>query len=176
MSHLRPLDEAAFTRAVTQARYLEGRWVYLKHVARFIEDLAPHTVLEIGVGPVRFVPGSATLDIDPNVEPTYLRDAGVVPWPIPDGAFELVTGLQCWEHFEGSQAPAFLEALRVAGPSGHVLLSLPYRWENTTRAHRGIDELRIREWTSGRHAVRRLHVEKPEHRQRLILLFRGEAC
>lgn len=170
---LEPITRRQFARLERQA-YFRGRWVYLRHVARLVREVRPRTVLEIGPGAARFVPGSDTLDIaEIGHAPTFLHDAGAVPWPIPDASYDLVLGLQCWEHFDGRQAVAFAEAMRVAGPRGHVLLSIPYRWTRTNAMHRGIDMRRIREWTCAETTVRRIHVRKPEERQRMLLLFRG---
>src|SRR5690606_31755354 len=120
-----------------------------------------------GPGPHRFVHGSDTLDLDEGFGPTFHHDAGAAPWPAKDGSYDLVLALQCWEHFEGRQTTAFQEAVRVAGPGGHVLISFPYRWQNTNATHRGIGVRRIREWTCEREPVRRVLVRKPEGRARL---------
>lgn len=170
---LRPLNRREIAK-LERRSYFRGRWVYLRHVARLVRELAPRTVLEIGPGPHRFIPGSDTLDITAfDVEPTFQHDAGVTPWPLADGSHELVIGLQCWEHFDGRQAIAFREALRVAGRNGHVLISAPYRWTHTNAVHRGIGMRRIQKWTCGHEVLRRIHVRRPVGRQRMILLFRG---
>jgi SAM-dependent methyltransferase len=165
----------AFNQLEQREPYFRGRWVYLRHVAKWVRELAPASVLEVGPGPHRFVPGSDTLDLDGSASPTFLQDAGAAPWPIADGTYALVLGLQCWEHFRGKQLVAFREAQRVAGSGGHVLLSIPYRWEDTNKTHRGIDDERIRDWTGGVAPERRLRVRKPEGRERLLLLYRGAA-
>lgn len=170
---LRALGKRDFHRVERQNPYWRGRWPYLRHVVRLVGELEPETVLEIGPGPSRLVPGSDTLDIDARTAPTYHHDAGVVPWPIESGAYDLVLGLQCWEHFDGRQSLAFVEACRVASPRGHVLLSFPYLWRNATAEHRGIDARRIREWTCAVDPVRKILVRQPINRQRLIALFRG---
>lgn len=170
---LEPITRQAFAAAEARHRYLRGRWLYLRHVARYIAALKPERVLEIGPGPQHFVPGSDSLDIDAVFAPTHVHDAGAVPWPIASGSYDLVLGLQCWEHFRGRQAEAFREAMRVAGPEGHVLISVPFMWRRTNATHSGIGVARIREWTLGVEAKRRLLVKKPEDRKRMVLLFRG---
>ena len=117
--------------------------------------------------------GRPKLSWDPSFSPTHVHDAGVAPWPIASGSYDLVLGLQCWEHFRGRQAEAFREAMRVAGPEGHVLLSVPFMWRRTNATHAGIGVSRIREWTLGVEPERRLLVKKPEARKRMVLLFRG---
>lgn len=170
---LEPISEEAFRVAAHAHGYLRGRWLYLRHVARIVTELRPERVLEIGPGPQPFVPGSDSLDVDPSFGPTHVHDAGAAPWPIASGSYDLVIGLQCWEHFEGRQQDAFREAMRVAGPGGHVLLSVPFMWRRTNATHSGIGVARIREWTLGVEAKRRLLVKKPEDRKRMVLLFRG---
>jgi SAM-dependent methyltransferase len=170
---LEPISEEDFRAAEHVHPYLRGRWVYLRHVARLVATLSPSRVLEVGPGPHPFVPGSDTLDISADFSPTYLHDAGATPWPVASASYDLVLALQCWEHFEGRQEAAFLEAARVAGPSGHVLISFPFRWTRTNKTHAGIGVSRIREWTAGATPVRRLLVKRPEHRKRMLMLFRG---
>lgn len=170
---LLPLGMRAIRRLSREHRYFLGRWCYLRHVAVIVRRMKPRTVLEVGVGPHRFVPGSATLDINKAFAPTYLHDAGKAPWPIESGAVDLVLGLQCWEHFAGRQRLAFREAMRVAGRRGRVLISVPYLWVDADAVHRGIGDARIREWTCGVEPVRRIHVREPVKRNRMILLFRG---
>lgn len=108
-----------------------------------------------------------------------MHDAGAAPWPIASASFDLVLGLQCWEHFgardSGRQAVAFAEARRVAGPAGRVLLSLPYRWESANALHRGIDEDVIATWTCGGVPERVIRVRAVPTRQRWIGLWRGES-
>lgn len=170
---LLPLGLREFQQLVARDDYWRGRWIYLRHIARLVRALAPETVLEIGPGPHRFVAGSATLDVDADVRPTYLQDAGTAPWPIASGSFALVLGLQCWEHFGGAQLAAFQEAQRIAGPSGHVLISVPYLWRDTNATHRGIGRSTISEWTGGAKPLRTIRVKQPASRHRLILLYPG---
>ncbi len=171
---LLPIDARRFRQLERGDPYWRGRWEYLFPVAKLIRRLQPRSVLEIGPGPERFVPGSDTLDIDETVEPTYRHDAGVAPWPCVPGSYDLVVGLQCWEHFNGRQHIAFAEALRAASPAGHVLISVPYLWTKTNAEHRGIGTARIRQWTLGRNPIRRVLVRTPATRKRLILLFSGK--
>lgn len=170
---LKPLGMREFQKLERQNKYWKGRWAYLRHIAFIVRDLRPHKVLEVGPGQHRFVPGSHTMDLDASVKPTFVHDAGAAPWPVPSESYDLVIGLQCWEHFKGRQAAAFGEALRVAGADGHVVLSLPYLWTNTNAIHRGIDDERILSWTRGVEPERRVHVRNPKDRQRMILLYRG---
>lgn len=175
---LLPLAHREWLRRTHGERYQRGRWTYLRHVARIVRELAPRSVLEVGPGPLPFVPGSRTLDVDASLSPTFLHDAGAAPWPLV-GAVELVLGLQCWEHLgpreSGRQAVAFAEARRVAGPDGHVLLSFPYRWQRANAMHRDIDDDVIAAWTSGVTPERAIRVRAVPHRQRWIGLWQGEA-
>jgi SAM-dependent methyltransferase len=168
-----PLQPEEFKRLAASDPYWRGRWVYLRHVAWIVSALAPERVLELGPGPHRFVPGSETLDVNERMRPTYLQDAGSAPWPIESGSFDLVLGLQCWEHFGSKQLIAFNEARRVAGHAGHVLISVPYHWRDTNATHRGIGNGKIARWTDSAEPIRRIKVSKPEHRQRVILLYSG---
>lgn len=170
---LRTLGMREFQRLAQREPYFAGRWVYLRQVAILVAELKPLSVLELGPGPHRFVPGSDALDIDPSVEPTFQHDAGAAPWPVASGAYNLVLGLQCWEHFDGRQLVAFREAQRVAGPEGHVLISIPYRWRKTNATHRGIDDAKVAEWTGHAEIVKRKRVREPADRERLVLLYRG---
>lgn len=170
MTVLVPLDSTELD--ALGDRYYRGRWVYLQHAARILRDLAPKTVLEVGPGPHRFVPGSETMDIDPRYAPTFIHDAGETPWPCTE-AFDVVVGLQSWEHLGGHQRAAFAAALACGR---HVLLSLPYRWVQASPAHRGIDDETIARWTLARAPLERVHVTRPRGRERVLLLFQGEAC
>lgn len=174
-----PLARREWLDLAGKTSYQRGRWTYLRHVARIVRELAPRSVLEVGPGPLPFVPGSRTLDVDASLCPTFVHDAGAGSWPLVAGAAELVLGLQCWEHLgpreSGRQVVAFAEARRVAGLGGHVLLSFPYRWQRANAMHRDIDDEVIAAWTCGVTPERAIRVRAVPHRQRWIGLWRGEA-
>lgn len=175
---LEPVTREDVERLAKSDRYWRGRWdAYLGRVAKIIRELAPCTVLEVGPHTMRIVPGSDTLDLSARMSPTYHHDATRAPWPIASGAYDLVLGLQVWEHLgphgSGGQEQAFREALRVS--RGHVLLSFPFKWARASPAHHGIGWRRIQRWTCGVHPERWIRCTTPHHRQRVIGLWRGES-
>lgn len=137
MNDLRFISKDEFGRTP----YNRDRWGYTSIViekARSLDGVC--RVLELGPGPMNrsIVDGADTMGVV-NFEPlkglekglTIQHDARVVPWPIPDKAYDLFLALQVFEHLKGRQREAFSEARRVAR---HIILTLPYQCKS--REHR----------------------------------------
>ncbi len=140
--------------------YYAGRWAYISEVIKLVEDINPGNALEVGPSLHPIVKKSDII-IKPGEdkwgEPEnwkgfkYYHDAIVKPWPVIDKAYDLLLGLQVWEHLDNKQSLAFREAVRV---SNHIILSFPYMWECLDgrpqyRSHHMIDEDVISDWTLG---------------------------
>lgn len=126
--------------------------------------MLPETVLEVGGYLMPLFPEGDTMDLhDHSVRggktPTYIHDAGKVPWPIKTCSYELVIGLQVWEHlgkvdddeklsgwFDQIQAIAFREIHRVA-KGGRAILSFPFHSAASDVRHALCNEETIRRWT-----------------------------
>jgi len=138
--------------------YYIGRWDYYKRVIEIVKRLNPKKVLEIGPGKHCIVK-----DCDIMVKPEedawgrpiheigkeILYDATEKSWPINDKEYDLVLGLQVWEHLSNKQSRAFREVIRI---SHTAILSFPYLWNcpKTSKnypEHHDIDEDLIADWT-----------------------------
>ena len=138
--------------------YYQGRWEYYKEVVKLVEGINPSNVLEIGPG---FAPIVKECDImvipeddywgrpQKDVSSVLTHDATEKPWPIKDKEYDLVIGLQVWEHLGNKQCRSFREAMRVGK---QLILSFPYQWDcpkdnpNYPEHHKIDDEL-IYDWT-----------------------------
>jgi hypothetical protein len=150
--------------------YYKNRWSYLSVAARIVGELHPRSVLEIGPGgdgTPMLVRQAETLDRKGT--PTYLHDARKMPWPVRRH-YDLVIGLQVWEHLRGAQRRAFRETVRLGR---YVLLSFPYEWENADEIHEGISFKKIRWWTCQHPMMRCVVVDQGTKRSRMICLFRA---
>ncbi len=167
----RLIGRVAFDAAAAADAYWRARWDYTERALAMIAGLglaASARVLEIGPYNLPLVGGSDRMDrrIWPAGPALAVRhDAGAVPWPIADGAYDLAIALQVWEHLAGNRVRAFSELARVAR---RAVLSLPYRWTGTSD-HAGIDEAVIGRWAGGRRPVRSAVVG--ERTRRIVLLY-----
>jgi len=139
-------------------QWYAGRWEYYGPVADMVKKLAPSSVLEIG-------PGKQTIvkhcDVMVKPEDDYWgkpeRDIGKLytfnatekPWPVADKAYDLLIGLQVWEHLDNKQTRAFREVMRV---SRQAILSFPFMWncpkdDANYPEHHLIDKELIADWT-----------------------------
>ncbi len=111
------------------------------------QRLNPKSILEVGPGPLQLFPGADTLDRWKKSNPTFRHDATVVPWPIPDKAYDLIIASQVFEHFDGRQREAFGELRRCCR---YGLISIPYKWK-TSRwdDHIGLTDKTMKSWTGG---------------------------
>ena len=162
--------------------YYAGRVPYLSAAADIISRLPGDTALEIGPYRHPLVPGCDTMDMDrrlPGI--TYYHDAGVRPWPMNGKVYDLIVGLQVWEHLEGRQRDATREAL---SRTQYLLLSFPYRWRDSpgrSPGHADIDRDTIMVWTCGRDPIETLRVasDAPGIKgrvDRILYLFEGDAA
>lgn len=169
---LRAITREEYDALAELVPYFAKRWGYLSRAGEMLRELGPlERGLEIGPGPTEgesFLRGGQTLDM--RGAPTIRHDAGVVPWPIADNAYDIVVALQVWEHLEGRQRDAFRECLRVAR---FVMLSFPYRWKTKNETHRMITRAKIEEWTCSVPPMRTVLVRDPPHRMRLVCLWRA---
>jgi len=152
---MRVVTRAEFDAAAAGDAYYAGRWPYLARAAEVLAahaDVAPADVLELGAYRLPLVPGCETMDCRAELDPTWLHDARVTPWPQPDGRYEVFVATQVFEHLggpaSGAQERAFAEAVRVTRRL--ALLSLPYQWARAAGWHGGIDLPTIVRWAGGR--------------------------
>ena len=156
-------------RSATDRRYLKRRWPYYREAIAMAERLAPRRVLEIGCRHTPLFPGSDRLDYAAEFNPTFHHDATVVPWPIPDLAYDLVIALQVWEHLGNRQREAFSELPRI---SRYAILSLPYKWKRKNNpSHSGIDDSVVGRWSGGLAPLETVQLPLLGRRRRKIYLF-----
>ena len=153
--------------------YIEGdRWSYFSHVIDLIKKYNmtsdPTKVLEIGPFKLTMVPGCDVLDILPDYNPKYVRDANDLPWPIADKQYDLVIGLQVFEHLLKHKY-IFQEIERI---SKHCILSFPYKWREYKNHHGGIDESVIKYWTCNYTPVEQFVTTSKKKVNRIISYFR----
>lgn len=136
------------------------RWEYMRVAINWMQEAK--SVLEIGSMGLPLSGESDMLDMHSfrGLEPTYKHDARVTPWPIPDKTYDYCVALQVWEHLEGKQEAAFMEAARVAR---YVILSVPFCW-GYPPDHAGIDDFVVLSW-SGRQPLRARVVAGPPERK-----------
>lgn len=137
----------------------------LKLYERVVElSGTPKSVLEIGSYLTPLFPEGDTLDIrDYSAKggntPTFVHDGGDIPWPIDTYSYDLVIGLQVWEHFgkingtdnlagwfDQIQALAFRELYRIA-KGGKAILSFPFHLAASNTRHALCNEATIQRWT-----------------------------
>lgn len=150
-------------------KYWLGRWDdYLKYVVEYVEELNPKKVIEMGTNGISLCLDSDTLDISESSKPTFLQDAGKIPWPIKDKAYDLLIATQVWEHLKGNQELAFSEVKRI---SKSAILSFPYLWPNGSESHKGITKEIINKWTLNEPFSKEIIIESSNRLKRLIRLF-----
>ena len=144
-------------RALAEA-YWRKRWAYSSRAVLLTLRYMPRDgrgILEVGSLGSPLFKGSDSLDYLEGLsqsqaarlpKPTFDLDLRTPdPWPIPDKAYGALIALQVWEHLEGSQGRAFLEARRV---SEVVILSIPYKWPtDKPPGHKGLHEGTLLQWT-----------------------------
>jgi hypothetical protein len=156
-------------RAAADRRYLKRRWPYYREAIALAERLGPRRVLEIGCRHTPLFPGSDRLDNAAEFNPTFLHDATVVPWPVPDRSYDLVIALQVWEHLGDRQREAFSELPRI---SRYAILSLPFKWRRKNNpSHSGIDDSVVKRWTGGLAPLETVQLPLVGRRRRKIYLF-----
>jgi len=149
---LRPITYQDFVEVEKRGPYFKGRWKYFRLVVDLVHRIKPESVLELGPYRLPLVKGGDTMDIVKVLDDlTYLHDATITPWPIPDKKYDLFISCEVWEHLGNKQEEAFREAMRI---SRRAIFSFPYRWKYRKEAndaealqHRDIDEAKIAEWT-----------------------------
>lgn len=113
------------------------RWDYHRQAIDVLKGLgleSPKDVLEMGTMGITLVSGSDTIDYTEgwNYEgkkPTYVHDARVLPWPIPDKRYEVFVALRVFQHLAPKQAECVREAMRIAKK---VLLVVPPTYTHRT--------------------------------------------
>jgi len=147
---MRTITENDFRRAKAADAYWSGRWGCTGEACRILRGFpAESLALEIGPHTLPVVPGSDVMDIRPRAETsgtTFRHDAGVCPWPMSDGRYDVAVALQVWEHLGGAQREAFAELRRMADAA---ILSVPHRWPADKGDHGLIDESVVRYWSGG---------------------------
>jgi hypothetical protein len=151
---LRALRRAELRALADRVPYYRSRITYMTAAGDVIEDLIDRhhasRALELGPHLRPLVVGADVMEREArdDIETegrTIVHDATVVPWPIPDRAYDLFVALQVFEHLGTSQAEAFLEVRRVAK---HAVLSLPIDWQlrDPTDIHHQIPHERVLSW------------------------------
>jgi hypothetical protein len=142
---MKPMSKHEFNSAAATDKYFRGRWHYFEEAIKVAARLRPKSVLEIGAYTLPLFYGSDRLDIRRRKAVTVVHDIRKTPWPMSAAAYDLLIALQVWEHLNGRQEAAFLEACRLAK---HVLLSVPYKWNVPANpSHHAIDEVKTARWT-----------------------------
>lgn len=142
----KPITLAEFSELAEANPYYVGRWSYWQHAIELAEMVRPRDILEIGPHERPLFTPCDTMDIVGT--PTYLHDAGLVPWPWKIKGYQLIIGLQVWEHLDGRQRDAFQEACQCAE---YLLLSFPLEWNvPADPIHHNITREQIDHWTFGR--------------------------
>ena len=148
---LKPLAMEEFNRLLDDypvflGEYYKSRWPYLKQAIEIAVEERPENILEVGSSWLPLFKGADVMDIRadvPNLK--YHHDLSKIRWPIPDFSYDLLIGLQVWEHLGDKQADAFREVMRVAKKA---ILSFPYKWDCPhDLMHHMIDEEKIARWT-----------------------------
>jgi len=154
------MTEADFQSLLQTDRgeYYIGRWAYYSEVIKIINSLSIDKVLEVGPGMIPIIKDADImlnpLDDQYGIPSEFsgsriVHDGTVSPWPMEDKSYDLVIGLQVFEHFDNKQTRAFREVKRIAK---RAILSFPYLWSGASdkpihRAHNDIDRQLIDDWT-----------------------------
>ena len=139
--------------------YLGTHWIRFMTTLDRVVELAPESVLDVGVFPplafeammVNAVPGVSIEGVWEGPNPYYqsipshtdqypdfdihLRPANIERDPLPyeSGCFDLVLGMEIFEHLALDPYFFLCEAARVLKPGGHILLTTP-----NVSSHRGV--------------------------------------
>lgn len=168
-SAIRTLSHEQFLAVRNSNPYLKRRWRYYREAMAMVRRLAPRRVLEVGAAFTPLLPDSDRLDYQAKFNPTFLHDATVVPWPVPDQSYDLVIALQVWEHLGNRQVEAFAELPRIAR---YAILSLPYKWRRRSNpSHSNIDDAVVSRWTGGLRPLETVEVPRVGRHRRKIYLF-----
>jgi SAM-dependent methyltransferase len=81
-------------------------------------------VLDIGSGP-RKLPGSVSIDINPDNKPDFIHDLDTYPWPLKDNDYDIVHCSHCLEHLN-NPIKAFEEMYRACKPGGTIKIIVPH--------------------------------------------------
>lgn len=126
---MKPEKQVDKSHYVFNAYMTKARWCSLWYQIEEIQKLKPKNVLEIGPGPgilkMMFeIVGLhiETLDIDPEIQPTYVGSATELPFE--NSTYDVVCAFQMLEHLPYEESlGAFTEMVRVSRKN--VLISLP---------------------------------------------------
>ena len=170
----RRISEDEYLSLTRGQDYYRKRWPYTDAALR-LSDLVPReSVLEVGPWGCPIYVGSDTLDRPDSPlgdALTYAHDITETPWPIADGAYDLLVALQVWEHLEGHQRAAWGEARRVARS---IILSVPVYWDSPRdRTHHGIAFSDVSRWVGNAEPDRTEIVGWTTRHPRMIALWRG---
>ncbi len=148
-------------------KYWNKRWEYLEKVAKYILDINPITILEIGPHDKTLCIESDIMDINEKLNPLYLHNASSIPYPIKNKQYDMVIALQVWEHLN-NQLLAFKEVKRIAN---YAVLSFPYLWKHPHKdnCHYNITKEIINEWTNNENFLEELIIGNPK---RLIRFYK----
>jgi len=117
-------------------------WERLENIAKIL-DMAGNRVLDIGIhgdiwpGGHKYMFKNATyetLDIDPNVQPTYVGD--IRHTNFPDSIFDMVILHSVLEHIMDGREKVYPEIIRILSPEGIAVLVIPSTLERESEASR----------------------------------------
>jgi hypothetical protein len=177
---IRPIRKVEFDEVAARYSYYRGRWPYMSVAAAQAADLiARHrlrTALELGPHIRPLIVGADVMVLAPSEGlpgegKVLVHDARSIPWPIPDGGYDLFVALQVFEHLDSSQPEVFREVCRVAR---NAVISLPIDWvmPDPTNCHHGITEAQVLEWFAPRVPTRTVE-GNPGPKRRVVFVFEG---
>jgi len=95
------------------------------YYARLAERFRGRPILDVGCGRAKF-PGATGIDIRSRLSRADIfHDLDVVPWPLPDDAYELVVVRHCLEHMR-DVVQTVEELYRVTAPGGRLVIEVPH--------------------------------------------------
>jgi len=139
-------------------------WEYYRIVIKYLKIINPKNTFELGCFDQPIVLDGDTMDKNSIVEPTYVWDATIFPWPVKK-KYDTFISLQVWEHLKGKQNKIFN---KVSNMFDWAILSFPYKWKlQEGHSHNRINKKKISEWTFPFKPV----IKPKRIRSRIIYIF-----
>lgn len=161
-----PKTEEDYLDAVAKDPYFKNRWSYFEPIYGLLAEMDPYSMLEAGANNYPLYTDSTSVGLAPSEHTDVVADI-TKTLPFRDKEFDVYMALQVWEHLEGGQREAFSEARRV---SLRVVLSFPYRWENSEdTTHYNLDDTVFESWVGK--PSRRIMIPSKTRHCRVVYIF-----
>ncbi len=113
-------------------KWQDERYAYHKAASDIAKTLNIKTSLEAGTRKVTICENSDTIDIESKVNPTYLHDLSILPYPVTK-KYDLFVALRVFHHVKADLKECFKELERIAD---NIIIAVPPKGSNHLKTYR----------------------------------------